>query len=228
MKTLILGAGEGFRLDNFNKLLLLNPNTGNTILQDYVNTFKSENLIVGVGYRAISVVHQYPKLNYVVNNNWSETKSVETLRLCLDEINDMNEEVLILPGDVFITQDTLHQMCNDKGNVIYCTKKENNKIKRRGIILELENDSIKNMHIDYSMTNSIEAFGAFKFSSAAVIRDTLSKGGSDIKSLFVSELLCKDFNSDKPTTQSFIAKNVTNSICEIEVVEDYIRYVKRQ
>ena len=44
MRAIILAAGQGYKLDGFNKLLIVDPKDNKTLLDKYVDAFGEENL----------------------------------------------------------------------------------------------------------------------------------------------------------------------------------------
>ena len=97
MKVIILAAGQGFKLDGFNKLLISDPDDGLTILEKFVAGFGAENITVVVGYRAINVMNRFQNLNYVYNSKWSSLNNSYSLALALTD-----EPTLVISGDLII------------------------------------------------------------------------------------------------------------------------------
>ena len=59
MRTIILAAGQGYKLGNFNKLLLKNPYSNETILDMYQDMFSETKITIVVGYQAINIMNKY-------------------------------------------------------------------------------------------------------------------------------------------------------------------------
>ena len=57
MRVIILAAGQDCQLDGYNKLLIKDPESGDSVLDKYIEAFNGFNITV-VGYRAINVMHE--------------------------------------------------------------------------------------------------------------------------------------------------------------------------
>ena len=222
-KVVVLAAGQGFKLDNFNKLLLKHPETKRTILESYIDKFGKDNLIVGIGYRGISVVHEYPELNYVINNRWSETSSAETLRMCIDEINEEKDPIIILPGDAFVESEALNELKNSSFNTVFVESSE--KIKPNSVMCEVEKNRIKKIYQGKPKANDYNLVGCYKFESISLVKKMFGSSNK-IEKLFVSEVLMNYINNFG-NEFGFPIFDATNTFTEIETVEDYLRYKMR-
>ena len=69
MKLIILAAGDSFELNGFNKLLLKNPLTRETILDQYIRFFKPTSIKIVLGYKAIDIMNEFPNYDYIINEN---------------------------------------------------------------------------------------------------------------------------------------------------------------
>lgn len=116
---LVLSAGRGIGLDGFNKLNLVSPSTGETILDRY-NRQLGKNITIVTGYRAPEIMSCYPKFKFVYNYVWYETGSAFSAALGLK-----NEPTVIVPSDLFIGDDEAETISNASGNVIFTFKSEN-------------------------------------------------------------------------------------------------------
>ena len=98
MRTIILAAGQGYKMGNFNKLLLRNPQTNQTILDSYLDIFAGTEITIVVGYKAVNIMNQYPHLNYIYNPKWHLTKDSYSLALALND-----EPCFVIHSDLFIS-----------------------------------------------------------------------------------------------------------------------------
>ena len=219
-KIVILGAGQGFKLDNFNKLLLKHPISKKSVIAIYIDVFGAENLIVGLGYRAISIVHEYPQLNYVINHRWSETKSSETLRMCLDELTHEDEPLIVVPGDAFITESTLLKMLNINSNTICVTQNES--IKPDSVMIKANKTDILSIYQGNPNPNDYIVVGAYKIKTAKFMKEIIENSVNQSR-MFASEVLLNYMNREK-TFHEWSILDITKSIHEIETVEDYLKY----
>ena len=67
MKLIILAAGQGFKLDGFNKILLKDPETKKTILDYYLEYFSDYKITMVVGFKSITIMNEYPEIEYIFN-----------------------------------------------------------------------------------------------------------------------------------------------------------------
>jgi len=100
MRVIILAAGQGFQLDGFNTLLIKHPKTGLRIIEQYLEIFDYKQITVVVGYRAINIMHQYPKLHYVYSSKWSVTNNSYSLGLSLND-----EPCFVVSSDLFMDKE---------------------------------------------------------------------------------------------------------------------------
>jgi choline kinase len=111
MKTIILAAGQGYNLGGFNKVLLKNPINGLSIMDFYLDIFSETEITVVVGFNATNIMNQYPKLNYIFNQDWHLTKDSYSLALALNE-----EPCYIVHSDIFMSNNVRSYLDNCEGN----------------------------------------------------------------------------------------------------------------
>lgn len=122
--AVILAAGEGKRLrpftDNAPKCMLTIRDE--TLLQRALYLLRNagvSNVVLGLGYKKEAV--QYKAYNMgvseVFNKDWSSTNNIETLRLCLDEIEKAEylgcDRFFIIEGDVYLGENTLQKLLQE-------------------------------------------------------------------------------------------------------------------
>ena len=105
MRTIILAAGQGYKLGNFNKLLLKDPATGLTTLDLYQEIFSDTEICIVVGYKAVHIMNSYPKYKYIYNPDWHITKDSYSLGLALSE-----EPCYIIHSDLIISENIRKKM----------------------------------------------------------------------------------------------------------------------
>lgn len=113
MRLIILAAGQGYKLGNYNKILLKSPRTNSTIMDSYLEIFKGADVTVVVGYKAINIMHQYPNLRYIYNPDWSITKDSYSLGLALDE-----EPCYVIHSDMFLSRNIRGVLDDCEGNCV--------------------------------------------------------------------------------------------------------------
>ena len=131
MKIIILAAGQGFKLDGFNKVLLKDPEKGRTILDLYLDMFINDEVTVVVGYNAISIMNKYPRLNYVYNSSWRTTSSSYSLSLALND-----SDCLILPSDLFMDQKIIQMLKDGPDNCVLVAKTESRTVHSNNCTVE--------------------------------------------------------------------------------------------
>src|ERR1700733_10391945 len=87
--VIILAAGKSLQLDGISKALIRHPATGKTVLDYAVEAFAGKRITVVVGFRAIHIMQNYPRLRFVHNPDWALTNNAMSLGLALGN----------LPGD---------------------------------------------------------------------------------------------------------------------------------
>ena len=84
MRIIILAANQGFNLDGKNKLLLKDPKTKKTILENYIELFKGHKITIVVGYGATEIISKFPELEFIYNSQWKTGNSSYSLGLTLN------------------------------------------------------------------------------------------------------------------------------------------------
>ena len=124
-KAIILAAGESYDTqDIFPKILLKNPITKRTILDNFLDHYGDNSLFV-LGFRSLSVLNNYPNINVILNHSWSTTKSAHSLALAV-ECLPSNQIVDIYSGDYFIDKKFFNDFQSNKSdNLIVVSHREN-------------------------------------------------------------------------------------------------------
>lgn len=210
----MLAAGQGFQLDGFNKILLKDPRTGKTILDNYLEYFPECDVTVVVGYKAITVMNQYPNLNYIYNTDWRVKSNSYSLALALSE-----DPCIILPSDFFFDEIFAQSIIDAPKNF--------------GLVADTENRSLQALHcasVDNKIVkvykgesegNDPELTGIFKITDKNILlnwkRNCLSHG---TESAFVGENLpFKDFEIQAIESRA-------DQFHEINTPVDYLEYIR--
>ena len=119
MRVIILAAGQGFQLDGFNTLLIKHPKTGLRIIEQYLEIFDYKQITVVVGYRAINIMHQYPKLHYVYSSKWSVTNNSYSLGLALND-----EPCFVVSSDLFMDKEIFTMLDEAEPNCVLTENSE--------------------------------------------------------------------------------------------------------
>ncbi|WP_252255061.1 methyltransferase domain-containing protein [Clostridium sp. ZBS12] len=117
MKVIILNAGKGVKLSNVlqNKPKCLLEIEDNTLLEIQINT------LYNCGINDISVIRGYakeyidiPGIKYYDNDDYEDTNVLYSLFCAREELND---EVLILYGDILFDEDTINRILASKHDI---------------------------------------------------------------------------------------------------------------
>ena len=119
MRIIILAAGQGFQLDGYNTVLIKHPKTGQCIMEQYLELFDYREITMVVGYRAVNIMHRYPKLRYVFNSQWSITNNSYSLGLALSD-----EPCFVVSSDMFIDKEIFKMMEDAEANCVLTENSE--------------------------------------------------------------------------------------------------------
>ena len=120
MRVIVLAAGEGYQVGGFNKILLRCPDTGETIMDQYLRLFDGKDITVVVGYKAVNIMNLYPRLNYIYNPDWQLTQDSYSLSLALSD-----EPCYVIQTDLFIMDEVIDLLERTEPDAILTTHKEN-------------------------------------------------------------------------------------------------------
>jgi choline kinase len=161
-RLIILAAGQGFKLDGFNKLMIRDPKTRETILEKYKRLFKNYRVCVVVGYRAIELMSEHPELDYVENEDWRITGNSYSLALTLDET-----PCVIISADLIFDEKMIDLIENSPENSVFFYNSENKGINTvRG---KIENSLVSSLYMGEEYSDP-EAVGIFKITDSQILR----------------------------------------------------------
>ena len=209
MKLIILDAGDSFELDGFNKLLLKNPKTNKTIIQEYVEKYDVSNTEVVVGYNAIAIMNEYPKYKYIYNSKWQITNNSYSLSLALN-----NEPCIVTSSDFFL-KDTLVNKMSEYENCIVIKCNENKRLKSLNV--KVSNKEIISIYYGKSSGNDSEMMGIFKITNLNLLKEW-KKNCILHPDKYVGENLPLSSNIK-------IIEAEKNEIFEINSTQDYINLI---
>jgi choline kinase len=168
MRLIILSAGDSFELDGFNKLLIKNPMTGKTIIEQYQSIFEPKEIIVVVGYKAMEIMNQYPNFKYIYNKKWQTTGSAYSLSLVLNE-----EPTIVIESDFFIN-DSLKTEFENKEEFVVIKNSESKSINSFKAILN--QGFVSEVYSGKANSNDRELLGIFKISNQETLRQWKKNG----------------------------------------------------
>ncbi len=216
MRAIILAAGQGFKLDGCNKLLLKDPKSGERIIDQYLRFFNHMDITVVVGYKAIEVVQIHPNLNYVYNSNWQITNNSYSLSLALDE-----NPCFVLSGDLFLDENLIDAMADGAPNCLLTEKRENRELNSLNCILN-EHQEIKELYQGPRRhKEDPEAMGIYKICNRDILR-IWKKNCLEHPNLFCGQNLRFDISP----ISSFDIGSLR--LDEVNTVLDYLRIINNK
>lgn len=211
MRLIILSAGDSFELDGFNKLLINNPISGKTIIEQYQSIFEPSEITVVVGYKAMEVMNRYPNFNYIYNKKWQTTGSAYSLSLALNE-----EPSIVIESDFFIDEQLKNEFASTDEFVVI--KKSESKSLNSFKAVMKEN-RITGVYSGKSKNNDPELLGVFKVSNIETLREW-KKNGIQNPHQYIGE----SFPYETATIPFIEVRG--KSITEINTPTDFINFIK--
>jgi choline kinase len=216
MRVIILAAGQGFLLDGMVKCLVRAPHDGRKLLEKVQEAFAGHQITVVVGYRAVAVMQEFPKLDYVYNPDWASTNNSHSLGLALND-----EPCYVLSSDLVFERSLVHELDAAGPNLVLVERRENRIL--TSVNCALEKDRVRELYVGpLRAPNDPEAVGVFKISDRTLLRQwrrNCMKHGN----LFVGQNLCLSATEfDVP------AHDVGSHLFyEINHPADYLRALRR-
>jgi choline kinase len=215
MRAIVLAAGQGFQLGGFNKLLIRHPDDGHTVLEHALAAFAGKDVTLVLGYRAIEVMHQYPRLHYVLNDDWSVSSNALSLGLALDE-----RPAYVVSGDMFFDRALIEFLDDGPENLVLTDSRENRILSAVHCRLDDRRHVVETYQGPVQDSAHPEAIGLFKVSSPSLLaewkRRCLAYGN-----LFAGQTLPCDLD---PVAAVDRAGHVFD---EVNTAEDYRRLAER-
>lgn len=163
MRLIVLAAGQGFKLDGFNKLLIKNPKTGKTILEQYLELFTGYKITVVLGFRAIEVMSEYPQLDYVYNDDWRITGNSYSLALALDD-----EPCVVISSDFIFDGNMVELIERSPDNCAFVVYSENKGVNT--LRCKIDDGTIASIYLGFEAGTDPEAVGIYKVSNSDLLR----------------------------------------------------------
>lgn len=165
-KVIVLAAGKSLQLDGINKVLIKHPHDGRTVLDYIVEAFEGKEVTVVVGFSAIQIMQAYPKLNYVINPNWSLTNNAMSLGLALDE-----NPTYVVPGDIFLNKKLIDRLDAQAENIALTRLTENRVLSSIHCVTDTSDNITDVYQGPVRSVNHPESTGIFKISDGAALRE---------------------------------------------------------
>ncbi len=214
-RVIVLGAGQGYQLDGFNKLLIKDPVSGRRIIDKYIEAFSGKKLTVVVGYRAINVMHNYPDLDYVYNSDWAVTNNSYSLSLALTE-----EPCYVISGDLLIGSELVYDLDSAGANLIVGKVRENRTLSAINVCANTEGRVSEVYQGKLRQVSDPEAIGIFKISSPELL-SLWKRNCREHGNLFVGQNLPYDLE-----TPVYMFNSDRHSVEEVNTPLDYLRLLE--
>ena len=213
MRLIILAAGQGFQLDGFNKILLKDPISRKAILDQYLQYFPEYPITVVVGFKAITIMSEYPQLHYVYNPEWRTKGNSYSLALALSE-----EPCTILPSDLFFDQELAERIRQAPPNSGLVAHTENRSL--QALHCQVVDGTIADVYKGDTRPGDPELMGVFKISDKEILRRwRLNCLANDTVSAFIGENL--------PFRRSpiHVIEKGRSALFEINTPFDYLSFI---
>jgi choline kinase len=164
VRLIVLAAGQGFRLDGFHKLRMRDPRTGEPLIRRFQRLFEGWPTTIVVGYQAISVMSEFPELDYVYNEHWSTTGNSYSLSLALDE-----RPCVVISSDLFFDRDLVDQIERAPGDAVFVQRAENKQ--EHSVRCRIAGGRVAELYLgDPRHAEDTETIGVYKLSDPALLR----------------------------------------------------------
>lgn len=214
MRLIILAAGQGFKLDGFNKILLKDPITRQTILDYYLEYFSEYGITVVLGYKSITIMNEYPQLDYMYNKEWRLKGNSYSLALALTE-----EPCIILPSDLFFDEGLANLIKKAPDNMALVANTENRSI--QALHCHVDDGKIANIYTGVPKQDDPELMGVVKITDKNILRNWR-------KNCLINDSLSAFSGENLPYKEYdlFAVDKKDNLLYEINTPDDYINFIK--
>ena len=215
-KAIILAAGESYDTqDIFPKILLKNPITKKTILDNFLDHYKNNTLFV-LGFRSLSVLNAYPDINVVLNPSWSTTKSAHSLALAV-ECLPSNEIVDIYSGDYFIEKRFFKEFQSQISDNLIVASNRENRSKKACNLINKNNKILSKYTGKIRDSKQPESLGIIR-TSVSNIKKWILTLSNKYRSLYATDIIPEEY------LENFDIFIDDNQIHEINNSNDFIKY----
>jgi len=132
-------------------------------MEHYLELFDYREITMVVGYRAINIMHRYPKLHYVFNSQWSITNNSYSLGLALND-----EPCFVVSSDMFIDKEIFKMMEDAEANCVLTENSEERVL--ASLNCSLEDRKITEIYLGEVRTRQDpEAVGVYKITDSNLL-----------------------------------------------------------
>ncbi|MBA3817557.1 MAG: NTP transferase domain-containing protein [Deltaproteobacteria bacterium] len=164
MRLVVLAAGQGFRLDGFHKLRMRDPRTGEPLLARLQRLFAGWDLTVVLGYQAISVMNDFPAIDYLYNEHWSITGNSYSLSLALDD-----RPTVAISSDLFFDEDMVQLIEQAPADAVFVQRSENKQA--HSVRCTVVDGKVTDLYLgEPKQQSDTETIGIYKVSDPALLR----------------------------------------------------------
>jgi len=212
MRLIIMAAGQGYKLDGFNKLLLRDARDGQTVLDKYLQAFRGKDVTVVTGYRAINIMHQYHDLQYIHNPEWAVSNNSHSLSLVITD-----EPCYVISDDFFIEPGLIEYLDGAGPDLVLTEIRENRILTALNCICD-ESRTVQEVYQGKLRSQSDpEMIGIYKISDPQILQGW-RKNCIEYPNLFVGQNLPMD-----PARPISAVDLGPHRFVEINTPLDYIR-----
>lgn len=215
MRIIVLAAGQGFQVDGLNKCLIRDPKSGQRIIDKIIKAFSQFPITVVVGYQAVNIMHDYPQLNYVYNQDWGITNNSYSLGLALTD-----EPCYVLSCDLIFEPSLITMMNTAPDNIILTEQRENRMLTAINCVIE-NNRVVEAYQGPLRHRHDPESIGIFKMTDKKILRGW-KQNCLQYRNLFIGQNL--PLSPDYPAIVTFDKGN--ERFFEVNTPLDYLRLLE--
>lgn len=182
-RVIILAAGKSQQLDGISKALIRHPGTGRTVLDYAIEAFAGKRITVVVGFRAIHIMQNNPKLHYVHNPDWALTNNAMSLGLALGD-----EPTYVVSGDIFVDRALIQRLDRAAPDLALTSDREKRSLTAIHCVTDAEGGIKETYQGPVRDMAHPESVGLFKISSPTLLR-TWQRRCLQHANLFAGQLL---------------------------------------
>jgi choline kinase len=164
MRLIILAAGQGFKLDGFNTLLIKHPKTKETIIEKYMRLFNTHDVTIVTGHRGVELMSHYPDLNYIHNDQWRISGNSYTLSLALDE-----QPTIVISSDLVFDERMVKLIEEAPDNAVFTLQSENKGVNT--VRCKIKEGIIESIYHGEQQNEDPETIGIYKITSPQILRE---------------------------------------------------------
>ena len=132
-QAIILAAGKGSRLSKYTKNVpkaLLPIKYGQMIIERMLHQLQNngiQEIVVVVGYKkenSLKIIGEFTKtfkninIRIAINNEYDTTGTLKSLLIGMDELKKINEDILVVEGDVVCDESIIEKIVKDGANTV--------------------------------------------------------------------------------------------------------------